>query len=129
MHRCVLAATAVAAALLGALPACAQVVRNFPANALRGQISFTEPPTILLNGKEARLSPGSRIRDMQNMQVLRGALTGQKWVVNYTLEPLGMVHDVWILRDDEIAKKPWPRTMEQALSWTFDPIGQTWTKP
>lgn len=122
------AAALVAVALLQPF-AWSQVARNFPATALRGQITFTEPPEILLNGQATRLSPGSRIRDARNMLVMSGSLTGQKLTVNYTLEPLGQVHDVWILRDEEAARQPWPRTQEQARTWTFDPIGQTWTRP
>ena len=30
---------------------------------------------------------------------------------------------------DEAARKPWPVTREQAGTWTFDPMAQTWTRP
>jgi hypothetical protein len=122
------AALVVGAALLaGSALAQAQAIRNFPRFALRGEIEFGQPPQVVLNGQATRLSPGSRIRGQNNMLVMTGALAGQKWVVNYTLDMTGQLHDLWILRDEEAAVKPWPKTLEEARSWTFD--GQTWTKP
>src|SRR6188768_2807100 len=35
------------------------------------------PPIIAVNGKEDRLSPGARIRDLNNMLVLSGTLAGK----------------------------------------------------
>lgn len=129
MHRCLLT-TSVALAL--AVPAVgfaqAKFERKFPANALRGEIVVTGAPEITLNGKVARLSPGSRIRDTNQMLVMSGSITGQKLIVNYTLESYGMLQDVWVLRAEEI-KKLWPKTPKEAATWSFDPIGQTWTKP
>jgi hypothetical protein len=105
-----------------------QAQRNFPANALRGELVVTIAPEIKLNGKDARLSPGSRIRGPNQMLVMSGAITGQKLTVNYTVEQYGLVQDVWVLRPEEI-KKLWPKTPAEAATWSFDPIGQTWTKP
>jgi hypothetical protein len=79
--------------------------RNFPTQALRGNLVVTQPPVITVDGKPAQLSPGARIRDPNNMLVLSGALVGQEVVVNYTVEPHGMVHDVWILTEAEAAEK------------------------
>jgi hypothetical protein len=124
--RCVLTVTV--AAMLAA-SATAQVQRNFPATALRGEIVIGTAPEVALNGQLARLSPGARIRDTQNMLVMSGALQGQKFIVHYTLEPLGLIHDVWILRADEAARKPWPTTPKQAQEWRFDPVAQTWSTP
>ena len=119
-----------AALLLAPLAAQAWMSRTFPANALRGVIQFNAPPQILLNGESARLAPGARIRGTDNMMKLPGTLSGQRFVVNYTLEMnSGAVLDVWLLRDDEADKRPWPMTLEQARSWTFDAAAQTWTKP
>jgi hypothetical protein len=127
MLRCVFVA---AAALATALPAAAQTVqRNFPQNALRGEITFGTPPEILLNGQNARLAPGARIRGLNNMLILTGALAGSKAVVNYTVEINGLVLDVWILTAAEMAKKPWPATPQEAQSWRFDPLAQVWSKP
>ena len=109
--------------------AWAQVQRNFPQTALRGDLTMGIPPEIVLNGKSARLAPGARIRGQDNMMILSGALTGSRLLVHYTLDPNGQVRDVWILRADEAAKRPWPSTPEQAGEWTFDPAAQTWTRP
>jgi hypothetical protein len=127
MYRCTLAAL-IAAVVMA--PAAAQVQRVFPPNALRGAIVMSDPPDITLNGKAARLSPGVRIRNQSNMLQLTGTLAGQRLLVNYTLENgTGLVNNVWVLRPDEAAVRPWPTTPEEAQSWTFDPTTQTWTKP
>ena len=127
MIRCV-AALFLALAFAGS--ALAQTVqRNFPATALRGEISFGQPPEVLVNGKPARLAPAARIRGLNNLLVMSGALMGQRVVVNYSLDPLGLVQDVWILTDAERAKQPWPTTAKDAQTWSFDPIAQVWTKP
>ena len=110
-------------------PAHAQVQRNFPATALRGELTVRIPPEIVLNGRPARLSPGSRIRGQDNMMVLSAGIAGAPLLVHYTLDTSGQVHDVWILRSEEAAKRPWPVTPEQAAQWTFDPAAQTWTRP
>jgi hypothetical protein len=125
MHRCVLAA--VVAAFV--LPAAAQVQRNFPADALRGELTVLQAPDAVLNGKPARLAPGARIRGQNNMLVVSGAAAGQKLVVHYTLDTLGLVKDVWILTPEEMKKKPWPTTPKEAQGWSFDPVAQVWSKP
>ncbi len=126
MYRCALAG--LLAATLAA-PAAAQVQRNFPATALRGTLLIGEPPEIALNGKPARLAPGARIRGQDNMVQMSGALSGAKLLVHYTVDTYGLVKDVWILRPEEAAVRPWPATPEQAQTWAFDATAQTWTKP
>jgi len=80
--------------------------RQFPAQALRGTLVVQQPPVITMNGAPARLSPGSRIREANNMFVLSGALVDrEKLTVNYTLEANGLVHDVWILTEAEARLK------------------------
>ena len=118
-----------ALALAAALPAAAQTSRPFPANALRGDLLISQPPEVLLNGQPARLSPGARIRDTQNMLQMSATLVGQRLRVHYTVEPSGGVHNVWVLSPDEAARKPWPTTPEDAQRWVFNPAAQTWTKP
>ena len=118
-----------AAAFLIAMPALAQVQRNFPQNALRGAIVFGAAPDITLNGQPARLAPGTRIRDMNNMTVVPGGLLGGRFLVNYTIDLSGLVKDVWVLRPEEAAIQPWPTTPGQAQAWSFDPIAQVWTQP
>ena len=129
-RRLFISFAALCLALLGA-PAGAQdvVQRKFPADALRGFIVVVAAPEITLNGTPTRLSPGARIRGVDNMLAMSGSLTGLKLLVNYTLDPQGQVRDVWILTPDEAARLPWPTTPQQAASWTFDAAAQTWTRP
>jgi hypothetical protein len=110
-------------------PSAAQVQRQFPQNALRGQISFGPPPQVLLNGDPKRLAPGARIRATNNMIVLSGSLAGSVLPVHYTIDPQGEIKDVWILRDDELANQPWPGNPIEAASWVFNPAAQRWTRP
>ena len=126
MYRCL----AIAGIAFGLHAACvAQVQRQFPATALRGELVIVTPPEGLLNGEPARLAPGARIRAENNMIELSAGLVGRKLTVNYTLEPLGLLRDVWILRPEEIRMRPWPRTPEEARDWRFDPAAQSWAKP
>jgi len=125
MLRC---ASSLALMLALALPATAQV-RNFTAQALRGSVVFGTPPEVTLNGKPARLAPGARVRDENNMLLLPAALVGRKAVVNYTTELEGMLLDVWMLTRAEADRKPWPSTEQEAQTWQFNVDAQTWTKP
>ena len=131
MLRCVTAAAALLAALgLGAAPpAAAQAVRPFTAQTLRGEMQVTQPPEILMNGRPARLAPGSRIRGADNLLLMSGALAGQRLAVHYTLDPMGNVLHVWVLTPAELARQPWPMTPQQAAAWSFNPDAQTWSKP
>ena len=94
-------ATCLAAISLSAIAQTS--VRQFPKNALRGNLVVIAAPAITLDGKPDRLSPGARIRDAKNMLVMNGTLIGQTLVVNYTRESAGMVHEVWILNAAEAA--------------------------
>ena len=109
--------------------ATAQVQRQFPQNALRGALVIGDPPEITLNGKPARLAPGARIRNQENMIEMSGKLVGLRLLVHYTLDAAGLVRDVWILTPVEAAVRPWPSTPQQAQDWLFDPIAQTWSRP
>jgi hypothetical protein len=126
MYRCVFAAIT---AVVIAAPAAAQVQRAFPQNALRGAIVIGNPPEITLNGQAARLAPGARIRNQNNLPEMSASITGQRLLVNYTVDTSGLVKDVWILRPEEAANRPWPTTQDELQSWSFDPIAQVWTKP
>ena len=111
MLRCVLA---LAAAFLLASPAAAQVQRSFPQNALRGAIVFGAAPEIAVNGQRARLAPGARIRDANNMSSCpRPSTAASSWCTTRSTPP-ALVKDVWILTPEEAAKKPWPTTPEQS---------------
>ncbi|WP_374590931.1 hypothetical protein [Aquabacterium sp.] len=126
MPRC----TYALAALLAVAPlvAPAQAQRVMPKQALRGEMVFGVPPAVKLNGKDATLAPGVRVRDLNNMIVLSGELVGQKLKVNYTVDTLGFIYGVWILRDDEI-KQLWPKTELEAAQWSYDEQIGVWTKP
>jgi hypothetical protein len=129
MNRCVsmaVSAAALSLALAGAVSA--QTSRPFPATALRGALVVVQPPDVQLNGQAARLAPGSRIRGADNMVQMSGTLVGTKLLVHYTLDPTGLVQDVWILTPDEAARKPWPATPAEAQAWLFNPAAQAWTK-
>jgi hypothetical protein len=125
MLRCVLVATSLA---LGAAAVPAQT-RNFPATALRGDFTVTAPPEVVLNKQPARLAPGARIRGADNLLLLSGQIAGQRLLVNYTLDPMGNILDVWVLTPAEAARKPWPASKDEAAAWRFNPDQQTWTKP
>jgi hypothetical protein len=124
MYRCLV----VALALSAPFAVAAQMQRNFPHNALRGELALTNPPDVLLNGEPARLAPGARIRGADNLLLVSGAIVGQKYSVHYTRDTLGLVKDVWLLRSDEL-QRLWPQTAADAARWSFDPVAQTWTKP
>ena len=126
MLRCFIAALVTASFASASL---AQMQRQFPQSALRGEIAFVNPPEVKLNGNAVVLAPGSRIRGQNNMIEMSGALVGMKLWVHYTVDTQGSVMDVWILRPEELAKKPWPANRAQAEAWSFDPTAQAWSRP
>lgn len=73
-----------------------------PNTAQRGVLLVTQPPQALLNGQPVRLSPGARIRGRDNLLVLSASLVGQELAVRFTRDPLGLLHEVWILTDAEL---------------------------
>lgn len=106
MNRCrkPIALLATTTLLFATVAAQAQV-RDFPAPALRGLLQVTQPPDIVLDGKADRLSPGARILGPRNELVMSASIVGERLVVNYTREPGGMVHRVWLLNPQEAALK------------------------
>jgi hypothetical protein len=133
MYRCASAliatASIAASALFFTLPSAAQVQRNFPPNALRGELVVGAIPQVSLNGAAAALAPGARIRGQNNLLQISGSLVGAKLLVHYTLDTDGQIRDVWILTPEEAAKRPWPRTPLELDKWEFDFAAQTWSKP
>lgn len=114
MNRCaprLMAALMLATAGLAMAPVAAQTyevkpqVRQFPKDALRGEMVVLAPPNISMDGKPDRLSPGARIHDANNRLVLSAALVNQKLLVNYLRESVGQVHQVWILNSEEAREK------------------------
>ena len=124
MYRCALALTFV----VSSLAAQAQTHRFFPANALRGELVITQFPDATMNGKPARLAPGARVRNDNNLWVPPAGLAGEKLVVHYTVESSGLIMDVWVLNAAELANKPWPTTPGESATWAFNPGNQTWVK-
>ncbi|HEX5355975.1 MAG TPA: hypothetical protein VFW93_07145 [Aquabacterium sp.] len=99
-----------------------------PMQSLRGDIIFGQPPEVSLNGSVARLAPGARIRDLNNLLVLSGNLVGQRYKVNYTVDTYGLLMNVWLLTAAE-ASRLWPTNAQEAATWSYDPVSHTWTKP
>ncbi|MBO9706504.1 MAG: hypothetical protein J7474_13490, partial [Arthrobacter sp.] len=62
------------------------------------------PPIIQVDGKDDRLSPGARIRDRENRLVLSGALAGKTVYTVYKRDAAGLVHEVWLLNEEEFRK-------------------------
>ncbi|WP_310384818.1 hypothetical protein [Roseateles sp.] len=131
MYRCTkfLIPAAVAATLLSMVCSVqAQTHRPFPAHALRGEMVVLQTPDISLNGKPARLAPGARVRGDTHLLQQPASLSGEKLIVHYTLDPTGLLMDVWVLNPVELANKPWPRSLQEAENWSFDQASQVWTK-
>jgi hypothetical protein len=88
-----------------ALPSHSQgIIREAPKDVVPGLMVVTAPPIVTLDGKPDRLSPGSRIRDLNNMLVLSGSIVGKSLPVVYRRDSAGLVHEAWILTDAEYAK-------------------------
>jgi hypothetical protein len=78
--------------------------RTIPAAALRGELSVTVPPQVVLDGSIDQLAPGARIHGSNNMLLLSGSLAGQTLWVCYTRELGGALSEVWILTEAEMAQ-------------------------
>lgn len=104
MHRWT--RTALVGLSLAATAAFAQtVVREAPRDVKPAIIAVSAtPPLITVDGKEDRLSPGARVRDRNNMLVLSGALAGKTLYTVYRRDSVGLVHEVWLLNEEEYAK-------------------------
>jgi hypothetical protein len=107
LARLTLAACAALAAGSLILPTAAWaqgIQREAPKDVVLGKLVVTAPPEIILDGKLDRLSPGSRIRDLNNMLVLSGSVVGKTLPVVYRRDAAGLVHEAWILTDEEYGK-------------------------
>ena len=111
-------------AALAGLPAAAQdvgdppAVRDFPKNALRGQLVVLAPPEISMDGKPDRLSPGARLRSSDNLLLLTGQVINQNLTVNYLRDNMGLVQQVWVLTDAE-AKLKRPNSPASFFNFVF----------
>ncbi|MDO9402872.1 MAG: hypothetical protein Q7T87_02450 [Polaromonas sp.] len=95
-----LAATGTAAHAQTTLEA-APPVRNLPKNAKRADLVVLDMTRITLDGKPARLSPGSRIRGPENQLLLTNVVLNQKLDVKYLRESGGLINQVWVLNSTE----------------------------
>ena len=99
--RTALVGLSLAAAVAGAQT----VVREAPKDVKPAIIAVSAtPPLITVDGKDDRLSPGARVRDRNNMLVLSGALAGKSLYTVYRRDGAGLVHEVWLLDEQEYAK-------------------------
>lgn len=116
MTRChpLFAAALAASCLLLALPAGAQqqplatsgaAARNFPANALRGSVTFLGGNKAQLNDQTVRTAPGLRVLNARNHLVMPHTLRGKTYTVHYVMEPsTRMLQTVWLISEAEAAK-------------------------
>ncbi|HYD77881.1 hypothetical protein [Ramlibacter sp.] len=92
------------AAALAAPALHAQVIRTAPAGVKPARLVVTAPPNVTLDGQPDRLSPGARIRGTNGLMLLSGSVAGQPLPVVYRRDPAGLVHEVWVLTEDEYAR-------------------------
>ncbi|MBC5763212.1 hypothetical protein [Ramlibacter albus] len=105
MNRCQRWALAALAAFATLTAAAQGLVREAPADVRPAMIAISStPPDITLNGEPARLSPGARIRGVNNMLVLSGSVAGRTLPTVYRKDAAGLVHEVWILTPEEYSK-------------------------
>lgn len=104
-------------AAAGVTTAQAQMQRPIPARAVVGQIDFGMFPAARLDGKPIVLAPGVRIFDLQNMQVLPGALTGQRHQVVYITDAAGSVNQIWMATNKELAEAR--ARHQQGTGWSY----------
>ncbi len=95
-------------------------LRKFPDKAVRGTLRVMQTPEILMDGKPERLSPGARIRDTQNRVLMSASITNENILVNFVRNPLGEVHEVWVLSEAEARQKSKRNTPERNFSFATD---------
>lgn len=92
---------------LAAATASAQLTtqRGAPLNVKPAVIAVSAtPPDIEVDGKVDRFSPGARIRDRDNRLVLTGGLAGKTVYAVYKRDQAGLVHEVWLLNEQEFTR-------------------------
>jgi hypothetical protein len=99
--------TAFAGVAFIAVAAAAQVssIRGAPRDVRPAIIAVSAtPPIIEVDGKPDRFSPGARIRDREDRLVLTGTLASQSVYTVYKRDSAGLVHEVWLLNEEEYRK-------------------------
>jgi hypothetical protein len=105
MNRWTRSALAALALMAGAVAFGQSVMRDAPKDVKPAIIAVSAtPPIISVNGQADRLAPGARVRDRNNMMVLSGQLAGQTHYSVYKRDAAGLVHEVWLLNQEEYAK-------------------------
>jgi hypothetical protein len=102
MKRFLFALVASVLALACATQAGAQ--RNFPEQAKRGDMKAYEYPSMKIDDKTFRLSPGSRIFNENNLIIMPASLQIQAAPVMYMLDTRGDLSSIWLLTRDEAAR-------------------------
>jgi len=70
---------------------------------MRGVLTATTYPQVTVNGQTLTLAPGAKIFSQQNTIVMHSTLTNGNYIVNYTIDRLGMIDKIWILTPEEQA--------------------------
>jgi hypothetical protein len=105
MNRWTRSALAALALVAGTAAFGQAVMRDAPKDVKPAILAVSAtPPIITINGQADRLSPGARVRDRNNMMVLSGQLAGQTHYSVYKRDAAGLVHEVWLLNQEEYAK-------------------------
>ncbi len=92
--------------------ACATLAfadRNFPEQALRGDIKAYQYPAMKIGDRIYRLSPGSRIFNRHNLIIMPASLQVQTAPIMYTLDTRGDLASVWLLTLEEASRHPLPK--------------------
>lgn len=80
--------------------------RNFPEAAVRGTLVITGQGMAEINGKAIRMAPGMRLFNAENALLMLHTVIGQKFTVNYLIEPsTGLLWTAWVLSPAEAAQK------------------------
>ena len=77
-----------------------QLLRNFPTNSQAGKLTKFEYPMVVISRQALYLSPGSQIRDRNNLIVMPAALNEQG-LVRYQIDSMGNVQKIWFLNPEE----------------------------
>ena len=90
-----------AAALILCLAGLAHAqLRTLPADARVGKIRHVQEMVVQIDGKQARLAPGAKVRDTHNRILVPVAIPAGS-LIKYTLNAQGEVSAVWILTPQE----------------------------
>lgn len=80
--------------------ALGQLLRNFPIDSQAGKLTKFDYPMVVISRQNLYLSPGSQIRDANNLIVMPAMLNAQG-LVRYQLDTMGNVQRIWFLNPGE----------------------------